>query len=81
MPAEAAFWTYGILYGTALNVVTTLATFALLIQGAPMALAVAMHFLPLPYNVLAVVGVLRNPDSSQMARTLILMWAVAVTVA
>lgn len=81
MPAPAAFWTYGIFYGTVLNVVTTVATLVLLIQGAPTALALAVHFLPLPYNVLAVVGVLRNPQSSRMARTMILVWAVAVTVA
>lgn len=80
MPAATAFWTYGIFYGTVVNVVTSVATLVLLIHAAPTALTLAVHFLPLPYNFLAVVGVLRNPQSSQMARTMILVWAVAVTV-
>lgn len=62
LPLEVAFWKYAIIYGLALNVVATGATFVLIVLNAPIAIAIVMHFLPLPYSALATCGVWRSAD-------------------
>jgi hypothetical protein len=87
-PLPRAFWVYAVFYGTFANTVTTIAMFAAVAADAPVWLAVVIHFLPLPYNVLVVVAVWRSaqryhgPDHWPMlARIGVVVWALVATAA
>ncbi|MGH6893217.1 MAG: hypothetical protein ACREEP_13255 [Dongiaceae bacterium] len=62
LPLEVAFWRYAIFYGLALNVAATGAALILIVLDAPIAVAVVMHVLPIPYSVLSMCGVWRSAD-------------------
>jgi len=62
LPLEVAFWKYAIIYGLAFNVVATGATLVLIVLNAPIAIAIVMHLLPVPYSALATCGVWRSAD-------------------
>jgi hypothetical protein len=83
-----AFWQCAIAYGSLLNLMTTIAAFALLAAGAAIPWVVLAHFFPVPYNVLAVVGVWRSAARYRgdalwagLARVAVIAWAVLATVA
>jgi hypothetical protein len=87
-PLPRAFWEYAIGYGTLLNLVTTFASFAALAAGAGAVIAIALHFLPLPYNILVVVGVWRSSDNydgpaiwAVLSRVCVIVWAVIASIA
>lgn len=86
LPLRDAFWTYAVFWGLLINVAAGVAALALIVAdkaAAPAAapgvaagatmlslLAVAVHLAPLPYNVIALVGVWRSagrPDSPPSA--------------
>jgi hypothetical protein len=80
-PLREAFWTVTILYGSLINLIATGLMFAGLAAGLPSALAVAIHFLPLPYNLLALTSVWRSagfyegpPAYGAMARIISALW-------
>ena len=88
VPLRTAFWEYAVFYGFVLNLLTTIASFALIAFGAPAALALAVHFLALPYNLFVLVAVWRSaarydgpPHWANAARMAVTIWAVAATVA
>ncbi len=58
-PLRQAFWQFAVGYGLLINLVTSLAFLALLINDADIALvALALAFaLPIPYNIVMVVAV------------------------
>lgn len=58
-PLNRAFWDYAILYGVPLNLASTFGFLALSSQDSP-ALGLIVNVLPLPYNVLVLVGVWRS---------------------
>ena len=60
IPLGQAFWHYAIAYGTVANILATAAAVAAVLTGLPDAVAIALHFLPLPYIAMAVVGVWRS---------------------
>jgi hypothetical protein len=64
LPLETAFWKYAIIYGLALNVVATVVALMLVALDAPIAYAIIVHLLPVPYGVLAICGVWRSADRS-----------------
>lgn len=81
MPLEIAFWRYAIIYGLALNVAATVAALGLVAVEAPIAIAVAVHLLPVPYSVLVACGVWRSADRhpgrsgvSTAARVAVIVW-------
>ncbi len=80
------FWLYAVCYGTLLNLLTTIASFALVAGGYPGWLAVAVFFLPAPYNLLMIISVWKSALRYQgwqywptLARALIIVWAIAAT--
>jgi hypothetical protein len=88
LPLARVFWLHAVVYGTLANLFATLATFAALSAGVPGALAAVIHFLPLPYNIAATVGVWRSADRyrglplwAALARVLVILWAIAATLA
>ena len=60
LPLGQAFWEYAIGYGTIANILATAAAIASVLAGLPDIVAIVIHFLPLPYVVVAVVGVWRS---------------------
>jgi hypothetical protein len=52
VPLSRAFWTDMLVIGTVVNVAAGIAAMLLFVSGAPIALGVAIHFAPLPYNLL-----------------------------
>jgi hypothetical protein len=81
LPLPLAFWRYGMLWGTLINVIATIATLALVANDAPMVVWLAVHFLPLPYNLLVVVAVWRARDTEPWAQVGIAIWAIFLTFA
>lgn len=82
------FWAYAILYGTLLNIGTTIATLAAVAANAPAWLAVMIFLLPVPYNIFIVVAVWRSarrypgrPEWSLLARVGVIVWALIASVA
>lgn len=87
VPLARAFWTLALLYGTALNLVFTTAKLALLTKGASGAVALAVGAVPLPYILLATVGVMRSAARhpgrrfhALLAEAAIVFWAVVMVV-
>jgi hypothetical protein len=81
LPLDVAFWTYAIIYGLALNAVATGAVLVLIVLDAPIAIAIVVHLLPVPYSVLATRGVWRSADRysgrqiiSTVAKASVIVW-------
>ena len=64
-----------LIVGTLINAGLTLASMMAFLAGVPAAPAIAIHFLPTPYNLALVVGVCRSAVASGSA------WAGAAQVA
>jgi hypothetical protein len=86
VPLARVYWDYAMIAGTILNLVTTGASLAAFALGWPGWLALAIFFLPLPYNILMVVSVWRSaarydgaPRWAALARATIIPWALFVT--
>lgn len=60
IPLSEVFWTFTILFGTLINLVATGVMFAAIAAGVPAEAAILFHFLPLPYNILALIAVWRS---------------------
>lgn len=80
LPLREAFWRYAITYDLMLNLAATLAALTLYLRDVP-ALAVVIHFLPLPYSFFAATGAWRsadryegNPYYASAAKAIIIMW-------
>jgi hypothetical protein len=88
VPLARIFWDYAIIFGSLVNLVTTLAALAAFAKGVPAVLGLLLHFLPTPYNFLMVVGVWRSAANyrgawiwATLARIVILAWAALATLA
>jgi hypothetical protein len=62
MPLAIAFWRYLFGYGLVINLAATLAAIAAAAAGFATAIALMLHFLPVPYNALAAIGVWRSAE-------------------
>jgi hypothetical protein len=62
VPLGQVFWTFAIGLGTVLNLLATGVSLVAIAGGMPAPAAVAIHFMPLPYNFLVMVGVWRSAD-------------------
>jgi hypothetical protein len=63
LPLARAFWEYAVFYVALANLCATAASLGALAAGLPGALAIAIFLLPVPYVVVAVVGVWRSADA------------------
>jgi hypothetical protein len=52
LPLSRVFWTDMLVIGTVVNIAAGIAAMLLFVSGAPIAIGVAVHFAPLPYNLL-----------------------------
>ncbi|MDQ6433965.1 hypothetical protein RB623_07890 [Mesorhizobium sp. LHD-90] len=66
---ERLFWRDALLTGTAINIVTTIASLALFVAKAPAAVAVTVYLAPLPYNLFLAFSVWRTAERQRSGAT------------
>ena len=88
LPLGEAFWWYAVGYGLVLNLITSLLFLALLTRDTGAAALVLVFLLPIPYNLMVVVGVWRSANCyagprkwADLARAGTLVWMVILTAA
>ena len=59
VPLEDAFWTYAVIGGIAVNILTSFAFLVLMSMDMPLAGFLIGYGLSLPYNLIAIIGVSR----------------------
>ncbi|MCG8508790.1 MAG: hypothetical protein MI741_06135 [Rhodospirillales bacterium] len=81
-PLWEVFWWYTMVFGTLLNLLTTIGFFFLVYLGAPYLVAIAEFALPIPYNIFMVVAVWRSagnysgpPIRAQLAQAFVVIWS------
>ncbi len=86
LPLGEAFWTYAVVGGLAVNLITSLLFLILIAADRPVAALVVGYGLPVPYNVVALVGVWRaaerhagDPALATWARVVTLIGMVLLT--
>lgn len=85
VPLERLFWRDMIVIGTAINIATSLAALGLLAVKAPLLVALAVHFGPLPYNLFLTFAVWRTAGrrggwAGFFCQTISLLWLIAAIV-
>ena len=85
VPLGQAFWGYAIVYGSIANVVATAAAIAAVAAGLPDAVAIVLFLVPIPYILIAIIGVVRSanryegpPMWASMARVAVIVWGAAM---
>ena len=88
IPLGQAFWHYALGYGLLINLLTSLAFLALIARGANTMLVALAFALPIPYNVIVTVAVLRSANYypgpktwADWARVGTVIWMVVLTLA
>jgi hypothetical protein len=79
VPLTVLLWRDMLGVGTVVNLTATILALAVMVQDGPNGLAVALHFLPMPFNVFLCVALWRMPDRSTMASLIAAGWLVAMT--
>lgn len=86
-PLAVALWRDALLFGTAANLVASLAALAAISVQAPDLVGLLLFLLPTPYYILATVGVWRSADAypgpqiwAGGARVLVSVWLTVVLV-
>jgi hypothetical protein len=67
LPVTVAFWRYLVIYGLFINLAGSLAMLLAFAASVPAGVAILLHFLPLPYNALAAIGVWRSSGRAPQA--------------
>jgi hypothetical protein len=87
VPLARTFWEYAIVYGLLVNLLATIASFALLTEDASGVSALVLFLLPVPYNVLVMVAVWRSaarypgpPVWADLARAAVVVWTLAALI-
>jgi hypothetical protein len=65
LPLKRAFWEFAVLYAALANVFATGAAFAALAADLHIVVVVMIFLLPLPYVIVAIVGVWRSAETYQ----------------
>lgn len=79
VPMRTLFWRDMLGIGTAVNVLATFAGLIAASQGAATWIAVAMHFMPLPYNLFLCAAVHRMRPRSSAANLVAMGWLAVMT--
>jgi hypothetical protein len=78
VPVRELFWRDMVLVGTLINLLATAVALAMAASDVDMALAAAVHFAPLPFNLFLVAAVWRLPGATAY-RWISLAWLAFVT--
>jgi hypothetical protein len=81
VPLPVLLWRDMLGVGTVVNLTATILALAVMVQDGPDGLAVALHFLPMPYNVFLFAALWRMPDRNTLASLIAGGWLVAMTLA
>src|SRR3954470_4731839 len=68
VPVERLFWRDLVLVGTAINITSSVAALILLGLKLPLAVVLAVHFAPVPYNIFLTFAVWRTTEKSSGAK-------------
>lgn len=79
VPLTVLLWRDMLGVGTLINLVATALALALLVQDGHPALALALHFAPLPYNVFLFATLWRSPHRDAVSSAIAAAWLGAVT--
>lgn len=84
-PLRRAFWEFAILYGGMANLAATVASMALIASGFSVVIAAIVFLLPVPYLIVATVGVWRSTRHydgpahlAAWARPAVVAWTIAM---
>ena len=81
VPLTVLLWRDMLGIGTVMNLTATGLAMTLLVQDGPTWIAVALHFMPMPYNFFLCGAVWRMPDRNPLASLIAAVWLVAMTLA
>ncbi|UDL87799.1 hypothetical protein LGH82_21855 [Mesorhizobium sp. PAMC28654] len=68
VPLDRLFWRDLVLVGTAISIASSVVALVLLGLKMPLALVLAMHFAPVPYNLFLTLAVWRTAEKSPGAK-------------
>ncbi len=74
------FWRDMLATGTLVNLLASFVALMLASQGAPMAVAVLVHFAPLPYNLFLFLALWRLPRRPALVVVVAAAWLVVMSV-
>ncbi|MER9231308.1 hypothetical protein NKI56_04230 [Mesorhizobium sp. M0622] len=85
VPLDRLFWRDLVVVGTAINIASSVAALILLGLKLPLALVLAVHFAPVPYNIFLTFAVWRTAGSSAGAKASLMtlgatLWLIVVVV-
>jgi hypothetical protein len=80
VPLAVLLWRDMLGVGTVVNLAATILALVVLVQDGPDVLALALHLLPLPYNVFLCAALWRMPDRDSFATFIAAAWLGIMTV-
>lgn len=85
-PLDRLFWRDLVLVGTAINIAASVLALILLGLKMPLALVLAVHFVPVPYNIFLTLAVWRTAEKSGGFKASLMMigsvlWLILVVMA
>jgi len=85
LPLGRVFWSDMLIIGTVVNVAAMIAAILLFVSSAPITIGVVVHFSPVPYNLLLLLGVWHaaqreTSDWSFAAQAIAVVWFIAMLV-
>ena len=85
VPLDRLFWRDLVVVGTAINVASSVVALILLGLKLPLALVLAVHFSPVPYNIFLTLAVWRTAEKAAGAKASAMMlgsalWLILVVV-
>ena len=84
-PLDRLFWRDLVVVGTAINIASSVAALILLGLKLPLAVVLAVHFAPVPYNIFLTFAVWRTTEKSSGAKASLMtlgatLWLILVVV-
>lgn len=80
VPLRVLFWRDMLMVGSGLNLAAGFVVLMLIAQGVSLGLAVALHFLLLPYNLFLAMAVWRSPRGTGLTTATAGLWLAFFTV-
>lgn len=81
VPVAILFWRDILGVGTLINLTTTVLALTMIVNGIHAGFAVAVHFLPLPFNIFLLAALNRAPDRNTLLMAIAVGWFVVMTLA
>lgn len=79
VPLSVLFWRDMLGVGTLVNLTGSIAALMLVAQDASLAVAVVVHFAPLPYNLFLFAALLRAPQRTPFSSAVGMVWLALMT--